>query len=237
MREVITLQLGNLSNYTATHFWNAQDSYFTYGDEERSLVDHDIHWRAGLGQDGQETFLPRTVVYDLKGGFGSSGKVNALCDPATTPGFDVTVDSLWSGPTAVHTQQAVDRKAYQQGLDDGTEPPWMTGSSVRYWSDFSSVCFHPKSVVHLHDFELGSTNRPFQRFASGVELFCSLDKEHGLIDRDWRPLVEECDVMQGMQIVNTLDDAWGGFASSYLEALRDEYPKSASYASPIQLRA
>lgn len=24
MREIISLQLGQLSNYTATHFWNAQ---------------------------------------------------------------------------------------------------------------------------------------------------------------------------------------------------------------------
>lgn len=24
MREIVTLQLGQLSNYTATHFWNAQ---------------------------------------------------------------------------------------------------------------------------------------------------------------------------------------------------------------------
>lgn len=24
MREIVTLQLGHLSNYTSTHFWNAQ---------------------------------------------------------------------------------------------------------------------------------------------------------------------------------------------------------------------
>ncbi len=93
MHEIITLQLGNLSNYTATHFWNAQESYFTYGDQEQSPVNHDIHWRAGVGHDGSETFLPRTVIYDLKGGFGSLRKINPLYD--ATLESDAAADSLW----------------------------------------------------------------------------------------------------------------------------------------------
>ena len=68
----------------------------------------------------------------------------------------------------------------------------------------------------------------------GTELFNSLDKEHDIVDRDWRPFVEECDLMQGMQVFTTLDDAWGGFASSYIEALRDEYPKSPIWVWGLQ---
>lgn len=43
-------------------------------------MNHDVHWRPGVALDGSETFLPRTVVYDLKGGFGSLRKINALYD-------------------------------------------------------------------------------------------------------------------------------------------------------------
>lgn len=93
MREIITLQLGHLSNYVATHFWNAQESYFTYSADETPLVDHDVHWRAGYGADGSETFLPRTVIYDLKGGFGSLRKINALYD--VDPDADAASSSLW----------------------------------------------------------------------------------------------------------------------------------------------
>lgn len=93
MREIITLQLGNFSNYTATHFWNTQESYFTYGDQEKSPIDHNVHWRGGIGQDGSETFLPRTVIYDLKGGFGSLRKINTLYD--TTSESNAAADSLW----------------------------------------------------------------------------------------------------------------------------------------------
>lgn len=102
----------------------------------------------------------------------------------------------------------------------------MTGSSVRYWSDFSRVYYHPKSLVQLYDFELNSSIRPFERHEMGTELFETLDKEHEIVDRDFRPFVEECDRMQGIQAFATLDDAWGGFACKYLDALRDEYPKS-----------
>ncbi|KND92636.1 Protein DML1 [Tolypocladium ophioglossoides CBS 100239] len=232
MREIITLQLGNLSNYTATHFWNTQESYFTYGNQEKSPIDHNVHWRGGVGQDGSETFLPRTVIYDLKGGFGSLRKINTLYD--TTSESNAAADSLWPGPSAVHKQAAVHPSVYQQSLDAGTEPPRLAKSTVRYWSDFSRVYFHPKSLVQLYDYELDSSIRPFERFAMGMELFDSLDKEHDIVDRDWRPFVEECDLMQGIQVFTTLDDSWGGFASSYLEALRDEYPKSCIWVWGIQ---
>jgi hypothetical protein len=88
--------------------------------------------------------------------------------------------------------------------------------------------------VQLYDYELHSTTRPFERFPMGRELFSTLDKEHDIVDRDWRPFVEECDRMQGIQVFTTTDDAWGGFASSYIEALRDEYPKTCIWVWGMQ---
>ena len=94
MHEIVTLQLGQRANYLATHFWNLQvwiimkepeprlisdqESYFTYQEGEESPVDHDVHFRPGVGADGSETYTPRTVIYDLKGGFGTLRKTNAL---------------------------------------------------------------------------------------------------------------------------------------------------------------
>ncbi|KAH6985083.1 tubulin domain-containing protein [Ilyonectria sp. MPI-CAGE-AT-0026] len=230
MREIITLQLGQLSNYTATHFWNTQESYFTYATDEQSPIDHNVHWRAGIGADGSETFLPRTVIYDLKGGFGSLRKINALYEPES----EATPGALWSGPSVVHKQQPLEANAYQQSLDSGSQPPQLTTSTVRYWSDFSRVYFHPRSLVQLYDFELNSTTMPFERFAMGSELFSVLDREHELVDRDWRPFAEEADQMQGIQVFTSIDDAWGGFASSYIESLRDEYPKTCIWVWGLQ---
>ena len=68
---------------------------------------------------------------------------------------------------------------------------------------------------------------PFERWGAGEDLFASLDKEHDLLDRDLRPFVEEADQMQGIQVMTSVDDAWGGFAARYTDRIRDEYGKTA----------
>ncbi|KAK7990938.1 Protein dml-1 [Apiospora arundinis] len=223
MHEIITLQLGQQSNYLATHFWNTQESYFTFGEGAgESPVNHDVHFRPGLGADGTETFMPRTVIYDLKGGFGSMRKINALYEEE---GAD-NPTALWNGKTVVQKQQPIDMSEYQASLDAGSAPPELTTQNVRYWSDFSRVYYHPRSIVQLNEYELGSTLMPFEKWGMGEELFASLDKDHDLLDRDLRPFVEEADQMQGVQIMTGIDDAWGGFAAKYVERMRDEYGKT-----------
>lgn len=134
----------------------------------------------------------------------------------------------------MHKQTPITPSEYQQSLDAGSEPAQLTTSNVRYWSDFSRVYFHPKSLNQLYDFELNSTTMPFERFSMGTELFSMLDREHDLADRDFRPFAEECDRMQGIQVFTTIDDAWGGFTSSYLESLRDDFPKTTIWTWGLQ---
>lgn len=126
----------------------------------------------------------------------------------------------------VQRQTAIEQGAYQQSLEQGLAPPELTTESVRYWSDFNRVYFHPKSIVQLNEYDLNSALMPFENWSSGEELFNSLDKEHDLLDRDLRPFVEEADYMQGIQLMSSVDDAWGGFAAKYMDRLRDEYGKA-----------
>ncbi|KAI6371643.1 hypothetical protein MCOR25_003925 [Pyricularia grisea] len=232
MHEIITLQLGQPSNYLATHFWNAQESYFTYSDDTESPINHDVHFRPGIGADGSETFMPRTVIYDLKGGFGSLRKINALYDAQRDD--DAAPQALWSGKTVVQRQEPIQVAAYQQSLEAGEPAEQLTPKAVRYWSDFNRVYMHPRSIVQLSDYELNSSLRPFERWPTGGELFSELDREHDLLDRDLRPFVEEADHMQGIQLFTTIDDAWGGFAARYAERLRDEYGKSVIWVWGLQ---
>jgi hypothetical protein len=223
MHEIITLQLGQRANYLATHFWNLQESYFTYGEKEESLIDHDIHFRAGVGADGVDTFTPRTVIYDLKGGFGSLRKYNALYE-ATAPSAPVT--GLWDGSTLTQQQNIIELSQYQRNLDQGLPTFQLKASDVRYWSDFNRLFYHPRSIVQLNEYELGSQLMPFENWSAGEELYHTLDKEHDILDRDLRPFAEECDQLQGLQIFSGTDDAWGGFSSKYLDDLRDEFGKT-----------
>lgn len=123
-------------------------------------------------------------------------------------------------------QPAIEPSAYQVALEAGQQPPPIQKESVRYWSDFNRVYFHPKSIVQLNDYELNSSLQPFQNWDAGEELFNNLDKEVDLLDRDLRPFAEEADQMQGIQIMASMDDAWGGFAAKYMDRLRDEYGKT-----------
>lgn len=70
---------------------------------------------------------------------------------------------------------------------------------------------------------------PFERWSTGEDLFSDLDKEHDLLDRDLRPFLEECDQLQGLQIITGTDDAWGGFAARYLDRIRDELGKTSAW--------
>ncbi|KAI0997660.1 hypothetical protein K3495_g10527 [Podosphaera aphanis] len=222
MHEIITLQLGQKSNYLATHFWNIQESYFTYSEDQDAIIDHDTHFRTGIGSDGSETFTPRTVIYDLKGGFGSLRKINALyeIDEPVAPGV------LWNGPAVTHQQAVIPKSDYQRSLEQGLQPNPITSDSIQYWSDFNRVFFHPKSIVQLNEFEISSSLVPYEKWSVGEELFESLDKEHDILDRDLRPFIEEADHMQAIQIITGTDDAWGGFAARYLDRVYDEYGKT-----------
>ncbi|KAL8789968.1 MAG: hypothetical protein Q9213_000854 [Squamulea squamosa] len=225
MHEIVTLQLGHRANYLTTHFWNAQESYFDYDtSEEPSTIDHDVHFRAGQGPKGEDTYTPRTLIYDLKGGFGTLRKWGDLYDTGDT---DTDTQNLWEGSVVKQQDRPISQSAYQKALDEGLdEPPKLSPQTVRYWSDFARVFYHPRSIVQINDYELGSTIVPFEKWDSGEELFSKLDKDHDLLDRDVRPWVEECDQMQAIQIFASADDAWGGFASKYVESLRDEYGKT-----------
>ena len=178
--------------------------------------------------------MPRTVIYDLKGGFGSLPKINALYEPETQPDPMASASALWSGPRAAERLAPIPVAEYQQSLEEGRTPKPLTPSQIRYWSDYSRVFYHPKSLVQLNEFDLHSTLNPFDKWAIGEDLFQTLDREHDIVDRDLRPFIEEADQMQGLQMFASLHDAWSGFSSRYMEALRDNYPKSCIWVWGLQ---
>jgi hypothetical protein len=66
MREIIYIQAGSLANYAGTHFWNTQESYFTYGDDDESIVNHDLSFNEGRTPHNQPTLCPRLLAFDQK---------------------------------------------------------------------------------------------------------------------------------------------------------------------------
>ncbi|KAF7196864.1 Protein DML1 [Pseudocercospora fuligena] len=232
MHEIVTLQFGNQANYLSTHYWNTQESYFTYAGQDESPVDHDLSFRPGIGADGSDTYTPRTVIYDLKGAFGTLRRDNALYELQNQQ--SPAQQNPWGSNAIPLRLPPITPSAYQQALDAGTDLPSLTSDTVRFWSDYNHVFYHPKSIVQLNEYELNSSLMPFEQWSKGEELFANLDREHDLLDRDLRPFLEECDQLQGIQIFSGTDDAWGGFASSYLERIADELGKGCRWVFGLQ---
>jgi hypothetical protein len=150
-------------------------------------------------------------------------KINALYEPEDDG--NPMESSVWRSKPIVQRLQPIPPSPYQTALDTGSSPPPLTSSSVRYWSDYSHLYYHPKTLVQLSEFDVNDTLMPFEKWDVGLELFEKLEREVDLVDRDLRPFIEECDGIQALQIFTGVDDAWGGWASGWLERLRDEYGK------------
>jgi hypothetical protein len=80
MKEIIYIQAGNISNHVGTHFWNAQQSYFTYREGEEVLVEHDVSFREGISPRVSHSL---DVPLRVPGSDVATGRTDIL--PATTP--------------------------------------------------------------------------------------------------------------------------------------------------------
>jgi hypothetical protein len=102
----------------------------------------------------------------------------------------------------------------------------VTSSTVRYWSDFNRVFYHPRSVIQVNEYEINSSLSQFEDWDVGEGAFRDLDTQHDLLDRDLRLFAEECDQLRALQLFTASDDAWGGFTARYLDKIKDEYAKT-----------
>lgn len=126
----------------------------------------------------------------------------------------------------LHKDPEIQQSDFQRSLEEGIPNAHnLSTKTVRYWSDFNRVFYHPRSIVQINDYDLGSTLMPFEKWESGEDLFASMDRDVDLLDRDIRVWAEECDQMQGIQVFTGGDDAWSAFAANYVERLRDEFGK------------
>ncbi|NXM04553.1 MSTO1 protein, partial [Tyrannus savana] len=94
--------------------------------------------------------------------------------------------------------------------------------SVRLWSDYLSVPLHPRSLhvirQYLHDGDCGC----LEAFAQGESLLQDPACLEELEDR-LHFFVEECDYLQGFQVLCDLHDGFSGVGAKVTELLHDEY--------------
>ncbi|KAI8972555.1 tubulin domain-containing protein [Trametes punicea] len=236
MKEILYVQAGPFANFVGTHYWNSQESYFTYGEEQDPIVFHDRSFREGVNRKGEPTFCPRVLIFDRKSNFGALSDELYL-DGSGTDGSPI---SQWDGGVVEYRQNPVPKSHYQvlldQGIEEsddhaGDEKSLACGpANVRFWSDYSRVYYHPRSAQRLPD--LADWEHAEGQWHAGREAFANYEHEHEIMDNEVRLFVEECDALQGVQLTSDCD-TFGGFTDAFLTGFRDEYPKMPSLAFPL----
>ncbi|NWU71049.1 MSTO1 protein, partial [Pterocles burchelli] len=94
--------------------------------------------------------------------------------------------------------------------------------SVQLWSDYLNVQLHPKSIYvirqYMHDGECGC----LEAFGQGESLLQDPSCMEELEDR-LHFYVEECDHLQGFQVLCDLHNGFSGVGAKVTELLYDEY--------------
>ncbi|NXN73395.1 MSTO1 protein, partial [Himantopus himantopus] len=97
-----------------------------------------------------------------------------------------------------------------------------SGGSVQAWSDYLSVRLHPKSIYvirqYMHDGDCGC----LEAFGQGESLLQDPGCVEELEDR-LHFYVEECDYLQGFQVLCDLHNGFSGVGAKVTELLCDEY--------------
>ncbi|KAF8846005.1 tubulin nucleotide-binding domain-like protein [Paxillus ammoniavirescens] len=220
MREIIYIQAGSIPNYAGTHYWNTQESYFTYDEDHVSVADFSISFKEGRDIHKEPTLCPRLLAFDHKSNFGTLTKYSPVpVEEARNS------QATWHGDVIHREQEQIPQSEYHSLLEHEDDPGDVEekaiDTKIRYWSDFSRVSFDPKSIQAVPDaFETVESN-----WSASQEIFRRYDEDTELMEGPLRLLIEDCHNFQGMQMIQDMS-TFGGFSSSFLTAFRDEYPKA-----------
>ncbi|RXN17060.1 misato -like protein [Labeo rohita] len=98
--------------------------------------------------------------------------------------------------------------------------------SVRVWSDFLKIHLHPRTISVINQYNHDGESERLEVFGQGEALLQGPVLED-LEDR-LHFFVEECDYLQGFQVLCDLADGFSGLGSKVTELLRDSYGGRAS---------
>ncbi|KAM7318456.1 hypothetical protein ACRRTK_023193 [Alexandromys fortis] len=236
VREVLTLQLGHFAGFVGAHWWNQQDAALgprTEGDSSPGELCPDVLYRAGRTLHGQETYTPRLILMDLKGeAVAELSQVFPYRDkPPEDTGRPDCSTLKWAEPRAPSRRMESRFPillAYIQGVLN-TDGVWRTKpipngkeNSIRVWSDFLRVHLHPRSICVIQKYNHDGETGRLEAFGQGEGILKEPRYLEELEDR-LHFYVEECDYLQGFQILCDLHDGFSGVGAKTAELLQDEY--------------
>ncbi|WIA17309.1 hypothetical protein OEZ85_014174 [Tetradesmus obliquus] len=239
--EIITLQLGSYANYVGAHFWNLQDEAIATGQQEdwsnmAASIDHEVFCSWSEDGKGRVSYAPRTVVLDFSGALGG---VSFSPDAAEAVAASMAAGS-WSGPVQVHSTRRAAKSSFRQQLeaaaeaDEGDEAAAAAQQAAleaaalalhqeqqpKYWTDYLQVDLHPSTVLILPGVWQGSS--AWHGWGPAPDSSSSREAAEAAGDRV-RWWAEQCDRLQGLQVLADDLGGWGGVGRSIVQELREEY--------------
>ncbi|KAJ3509360.1 hypothetical protein NLJ89_g5262 [Agrocybe chaxingu] len=179
---------------------------------------------------GIVSLYPRVLVIDRNSNFGRLRSSQTYEDDTSAV--------LWSGKVVEHRQEPIQPSCYQTlsveeeasklAAKHSARSP--TDIDVRYWSDFGQLSYLPRSLQRIPDSLVwgnGNVN-----WNDGPEFFSRFNEEFELMDGAVRLLIEDCDNIQGIQVMNDTD-TFGSYMESFFVSFRDEYLKLPSLSFPL----
>nr|XP_033328532.1 protein misato isoform X2 [Megalopta genalis] len=225
-REILTIQIGHYSNFVGTHFWNLQETNFSYDADRPSEINNDVLYREGENLQKQVTYTPRLLLVDLKGTLGYLKEEGTLYHAEQ----DEETKLLWDNDKVeVTKEEAAVKTSFVKSLDESARSSESTtvtiDNNVNTWVDYLLPRFHPRTVSTIKQYKHNCAEQPFDIYMYGKNLWHTEQFSEDFIEKI-RTYVEECDHMQGFQVILDSVDSFGGLGASCIEHLRDEYGKS-----------
>ncbi|KAL3984138.1 histone H2A [Sarotherodon galilaeus] len=252
-REVITLQLGHYSNFAGTHWWNLQDASLSYDPETLpGEIQSDVVFREGQTLGGHVTYTPRLIAMDLKGSLRTLRQEGSLYDagkdtsavtwdgsimmheqsPPAKNSFLEDLDKLDKGeilaqadfPSSSQPQCSAAGALSVDTVNSHlarVQKSYRLEGSVKVWSDFLRIHLHPRTISVIHQYNHDGEAHRLEAFGQGESLLQGSVLEE-LEDR-LHFFVEECDYLQGFQVLCDLADGFAGLGSKVTELLHDSY--------------
>lgn len=229
MGEVVNLSLSQRANHVLTHLYNNQESHIPYKKNQPVNFFNNVFLSTSKTHTGHTNYAPRALVFDLRYGLGSLNKHEYHETPTN---FDNIPQS-----DRFNLDKQIAKNQYQQNLDKGiasTEAESILSvENTKFWTDYNKLIYSPSSLNTLQNYDIGQSpeygshhNFPqikFNTFEVGQKEFSDSTSNLDSQLDSFRRLLEQCDLLQGVNVVSELDSAWGGFTTLLLTEFIDEY--------------
>lgn len=230
--EVLTLAFGHYSSHLATNFFNIQEATFSYNPNFSSGINHGVLFRENPRRS--HLLTPRLILVDDENALGY------LSQEGFYKENELDTNITENDPSVIYKRPSWGRNEFlsdfireKQRIRNEATPcqdfllksSYDLSDNIKSWSDYVVPEFDEKTIITLpKKTEYYEDYENFTCFDSGSALWHKTNLSDEVED-NVRFFLEECDNLQGFQVLTDCDNGYAGISSGCTELLKDEYSK------------